>query len=207
MQKSQTETSLLKQAIKSAVQGMITGFSAARPGMNGKEIELVVRNWLSDNEAGSLQTLEVKYGKMISPELELRNEIQDGDFLSISLTGRINSVAFDLTRVTVVGQPTAHQKEYLDHLVEATSWMTEALGPGRKMTFYPAESRGRLITPIGYEIDAENRRIPRINPREDFILPAGMILCIAPTINSPEFGTMTHSEMLILVEKGVEILS
>ena len=207
MQKSQSEISLLKQAIKTAAQGIITGFSAARPGMNGKEIELVVRDWFFDKEANSLHTLEVKYGKIISPQLEMSNEIQDGDFLSIHLAGWVNNVAFDLKRVTVVGQPTAHQRDYLDHLIEATNWMIETIVPGRNMTFYPAESRGRLITPLAYEIDAEIRPVPRINPREDFNLPAGMVLCIAPTIKSPEFGTMTHSEMLVLMEKGVEILS
>ena len=207
MLNSQIETSLLKQVIKTAEQGIITGFSATRPGMNGKEIQLVVRRWLFDHKVDLLPTLEVKYGKMISPELELRSEIQDGEFLSIDLTGRVNGIAFDLKRVTVAGQPATHQKDYLDHLVEATNWMIEAIVPGRKMTFYPAESRGRLITPIAYEIDADMRRTPRIIAREQFNLPVGMVLCIAPTIKSPEFGTMAHSEMIVLMEKGVEILS
>jgi Xaa-Pro aminopeptidase len=207
MQKSQNEISLLKQAMKTAVQGITTGFSAARPEMNGKDIESVVRNWLFDKETHSLRTLEVKYGKMISAQLEVQNEIQEGDFLSIHLAGRANNVAFDLNRVTVVGQPTARQRDYLDHLIEATNWMIEGIVPGRKMTFYPAESRGRLITPVAYEIDAEIRPVPRINPREDFILPAGIVLCVAPTIKSPEFGTMTHSEMVVLMEIEVEVLS
>lgn len=207
MLKSQIETSLLKQVIKTAEQGIITGFSAARAGMNGKELELVVGKWLFDHEVDLLHTLEVKYGKIVSPELVLLNEMQNGDFLSINLTGWLNRVAFDLKRVTVVGQPTTHQKDYLDHLIEATNWMIEAIVPGRKMTFYPAESRGRLITPIAYEIDADIRRVPRVTAREQFNLPVGTVLCIAPTIKSPEFGTMTHSEMVVLTEKGVEILS
>ena len=203
---SQIEIGPLKQGIKTAEQGITVGFSVARPGMNGKEIESVVRNWLRNQGADLLQTLEVKYGKMISPEVELRSEIQDGDFLSIHLFGRLNHIAFDLIRVTVVGQPTTQQKDYLDHLIEATNWMIEAIVPGRKMTLYPAESRGRLITPIAYEIDADYRRVPRITAREQFNLPVGMVLCIAPTIKSPECGTMAHSEMIVLAEKGVEIL-
>ena len=85
--------------------------------------------------------------------------------------------------------------------------MIEAIVPGKKMTFYPAESRGRLITPIAYEIDTNISRVPKIIAREQFNLPVGMVLCIAPTIKSPEFGTMAHSEMIVLTEKGVEILS
>ncbi len=198
---------LLKNAMKTAEQAVTWGFSAARPGMNGKEIETAVRNWLHDHEAVSLHTLEVMHGKRISPGLENRNEIQDGDFLSIDLTGRVNNLAFDLKRVAVVGQPTSQQKDYLDHLVEATNWMIEAIVPGKKMTFYPAESRGRLIIPIGYEIDVEIRRIQRIVAREEFNLPVGIMLCIAPTVKSPEFGTMAHSEMIVLAGKGAEILS
>ena len=207
MLKSQIEISLLKQEIKTAEQGMSIGFTAARPGMKEKDIESVVRNWLHNNEPELLHTLEVKYGKMISPELELLNDIQYGDFLSINLTGWFNSVVFDLKRVTVVGQPTSPQKDYLDHLIEATNWMIEAIVADRKMTFYPAESRGRFITPIAYEIDADIRRVPRITAREQFNLPVGMVICIAPTIKSAEFGTMSHSEMIVLAEQGVEILS
>jgi Xaa-Pro aminopeptidase len=207
MLNSQIEIRPLKQVMKTAVQGITMGFSAAKPGMNGEEIESVVRNWLHNNGSDLLHILEVKYGKMISPALELQNEIQDGDFLSIDLTGWVNSIAFDLKRITIVGQPTPHQKDYLDHLIEATNWMIEAIVPGRIMTLYPAESRGRLITPIAYEIDADNRRAPKIIAREQFNLPVGMVLCIAPTIKSPEFGTMAHSEMIVLAEEGVEILS
>jgi Xaa-Pro aminopeptidase len=207
MFKSRSEINLLKQANKTAEQGIITGFSAARPGMNKKEIELVVRNWLIDKGVHSQHTLEVKYGKMISPYLELRNEILDGDFLSINLSGWLNNYPFDLKRVKVVGQPTPHQKDYLDHLIEATNWMIQAIVPGRMMTFYPAESRGRLITPIAYELDMEISEVSRINPREQFTLPVGIVLCIAPSIKSPEFGTMTHSEMIVLMENDVKILS
>ena len=121
MLNKQIEISPVKQGMKTAEQGLSMGFTAARPGMNEKGIESVVRNWLHNNRPELLHTLEVKYGKMISPELELRNEIQDGDILSIDLTGRVNSIAFDLKRITIVGQPTPRQNDYLAHLVEATN--------------------------------------------------------------------------------------
>ena len=203
---SQSKINLMKQAVKIAERGISTGFSSARPGMNGKEIELIVRKSLVDEGVHSLHTLEVKYGKMISPNLELRTEIQDGDFLTIHLSGWLNGCAFGLERVTVVGQPTIQQKDYLDHLIEASHWMIRAIVPGRKMGFYPAESRGRLITPKAYEMGLEIGEVSRINPGEQFTLPVGMVLCIAPTIESLEFGTMTHSEMIVLMEKEVEIL-
>ncbi len=207
MLKNQVDISSLKRVIVTAEQGILRGFTVARPGMHAKDIELVVRDWLHDQEASSLQTVTVKYGKMISLELELQSELCDGDFLSINLAGRLNQVAFDLTRVAVVGSPAAQQKDYLDHLREATQWMIETIVTGRKMTFYPAESRKRLITPIAYEIDADNRHVQRITAREEFSLPIGMVLCIAPTITSREFGTMTHSEMVVLTENGAELLS
>ena len=144
---NQSEINLMKQANNSAKQGIITGFSSAKPGMKRKELELNVRTWLIDHGINPLLSLEVKYGKMISPSLEPPNEIREGDFLSIKVSGRLNDYAFTMERVTVVGQPTNHQKDYLDHLIEATNWMIETIVPGRKMTFYTAKSRGQRNYP------------------------------------------------------------
>ncbi len=206
MSNNQAEINSWKEVIKSVEQGIISSFSATKAGMNGKEIYLVVRDCLNNIGMHPLYTLEVKYGKMISPDLELQKKIQEGDFISINLAGRVNDFTFDLKRASVVGQPTPQQTDYLEHLVEATDWMIQTIKPGRSMTFYSAESRGRLITPIAYEIDTDLREIQRITAREQFFLPVGTILCIAPSIKSPEFGTMTHSEMIILREQGVDIL-
>jgi Xaa-Pro aminopeptidase len=204
---SQSEINLMKQANKTAKEGIITSFSSAKPGMNRKELESILHKWLIDQGVNPLLSLEVKNGKMISPSLELLNEILDGDFLSIKISGRLNNHAFAMERVTVVGEPTLHQKAYLDHLIEATNWMIETIVPGRKMTFYTAESRGCVIAPKAYEMDLEMGEVSRINAGIQFTLPVGMVLCVAPSIKSPEFGTMTHSEMIVLMEKGIDILS
>ncbi len=207
MLKSQIEINLMKQVNKSAEQGIIKGYSTAKPGMNEEELGTSFSSGLRDMGIQSVRTLDVKFGKWISPDLMSHNQLQDGDFLSITLSGWLNNFAFNMKRVNVIGQPTAPQRDYLEHLVEATNWMIQTIVPGRKMTFYPAESRGRLISPIAYELDSDCREISRIIPGEQFILPIGMVLCIAPSVNSPEFGTMVHSEMIVLVENGAEILT
>lgn len=206
MSKSQSEINLIKQAYKSALQGINAGFSAARPGMNAEEIELIVGKRLMDEGMQPLPVVEVKYGGLISPSMQVRKETQDGDFLLIKLSGWLKSYPIELERVTVLGRPTAQQKDYLGHLVEAIDWMMHAVVPGRKMAFYPAESRGRLITPLFYILDLENKQVTTVNAGEPFTLLAGMVLFIAPSIKSPQFGTLSHSEMVVLTENGVEIL-
>ncbi len=207
MLKSQIEINLMNQIIKSAEHGIFKGYSTAKPGMNEEELQTLFRSGLIDMGIQFLRNLDVKFGKWISPDKRSQNKLQDGDFLSITLSGWLNNFVFNIKRVNVIGQPTAHQKDYLDHLIEATNWMIQTIVPGRNMAFYPAESRGRVISPIAYELDTDFREISRIIPREPFVLPIGMVLCIAPSIKSPEFGTMVHSEMIVLVEDGAEILT
>jgi Xaa-Pro aminopeptidase len=123
------------------------------------------------------------------------------------MSGWRNNYAFDASRVTVVGKPTRAQVDYLNHLAEATEWMIEEMLPDRSFRFNLTESRGRLIHPSAHGIGLEICENPRIDINKDFVLKPGMVVCVEPSVLSKTEGEMAIKEMVLISEKGTEILT
>lgn len=206
--KSEAEMALLERAARVGAEGLAGGISAANPGATQHEVELAVREACLGAGADMVAAVDVSSG----PRLEaLRRPpspaiIKEGDFVSLGVRGWAGGYAFDLAQVGVPQGPSAEQLDYLQHLVEATAWMRGRMLPGERLVYYPAESRGRMIDSLAHGIGLERAEKPWVRVRKPFVPQVGMVLCVAPVVDSEAFGQMTIKAMVAIRESGPQVL-
>jgi len=208
--KSQAEVALLRQAARIADAGLQAGMEATREGVREYEIELAARKAALEAGADFIPRVRVSSGKKITtlswPQTTAR-KLERGDFVYLDFIGWFGNYGFDNSRVTIVGESTDEQRDYLDHLVEATEWMIGVLKPGVKIEFVYTESRGRTIQPFGHGIGLEICENPWITLRQKFTLQPNMVMCIEPILTSPTFGAMAIEDTVLVTETSVQVLS
>jgi Xaa-Pro aminopeptidase len=208
--KSEAELALLREAARIADSGLQAGIEAVKEGAWGYEIELAARRAALEAGADFIPRVRVSSGKRLAelrwPQVEARR-LESGDLVFLDLIGWFGNYGFDNSRVTVVGQATAEQRETLAHLVEATEWMIGALKPGVPLEFVYSESRKRAIVPFGHGIGLEICENPWITMNHKTTLQPNMVLCIEPSVESDVFGSMAIEDTVVVTETGVEVLN
>lgn len=208
--KSQAEVELLRQAARIADVGLQAGMEAVREGVSQYELELAARKAALDAGVGFVPRVRVSSGKKITTlgwPMVTDKKLEKGDLVYLDFIGWFGNYGFDNSRATVVGEPTDEQRDYLDHLVEATEWMVGALKPGIEIGFVYTESRGRSIIAFGHGIGLEICENPWITLGRKFTLQPNMVLCIEPIVISSQFGSMTIEDTVVVTETGVEVLN
>lgn len=208
--KSPAELALLRKAASIADRGLQVGIQAAKPGAWAYEVELAARRAALEAGADFIPRVRVSSGDRLTelrwPQVDQR-QLKEGDLLFLDLIGWYGNYGFDNSRVTVVGTPTDDQIDYLNHAVEATDWMIEALRPGMINEFFYTESRGRKILPFAHGIGLEICENPWLTTTEKAVLEPNMVLCVEPTLESDRYGSIAVEDTVVITETGAEVLN
>ncbi|MCJ7622240.1 MAG: M24 family metallopeptidase [Anaerolineaceae bacterium] len=208
--KSSNEVEILREAARIVDIGLQAGMEAVKEGITQLDVEFAAREALMKAGADFIPRVRISSGPAIetlSWPMTKNIELKKGDFVYLDLIGWYSNYGFDNSRVTVVGGPSDAQRNYLDHLVEATEWMIGALKPHKEMGFNMTESRGRHIIPLGHGIGLEICENPWVSMGNRFTLEPNMVMCIEPIIVTREFGGMTIEDTVVVTETGVEVLN
>jgi Xaa-Pro dipeptidase len=208
--KSPAEVEMLRAAGRVAGIGLQAGMAAVKAGVTQHDVEMAVRKAAMQAGADFIPRVRVSSGKKVKTltwPMTTNKTLEAGDMVFIDLIGWVNNYGFDNSRLTVVGKPSADQKIYLEHMIEATDWMIGAMTPNKEMEFVYTESRGRLIVPMAHGIGLEICENPWVNVSQRFTLKPGMTLCVEPILMSNEFGGMAVEDTVLISRDGVEMLT
>lgn len=208
--KDQREVELLRKAARVADAALQAGLTTACEGASQFEIENAARAAAMQSGADFVARIRVSSGESISTlrwPMVTGQSLERGDWVFLDVIGWREHYGFDASRVAVVGKPTEEQKEYLNHMVEATQWMIDELKPGREFRFTLTESRGRTIRPLAHGIGLEICENPWIVTDREFVLAPGMVICVEPVVVSKKYGEMTIEEMVLVTDTVTEILT
>ena len=208
--KSPEEVQMLREAARIADAGVKAGMTAVRQGLGHHELELVIREASLKAGAECVIRLRISSGtetSTLGTPMVSDRKLEKGDLVYVCLSGWFRNYGFNVSRVTLVGDPTEEQRDYLDHAAQATEWMIAALKPGVQTEFVYTESRGRAIVPIAHGIGLEICENPWVGLGQRPVLRPNMVLCVKPTVTSHGFGSVTISETLVVTETGVDALS
>ena len=208
--KSPAEIEILREAARIAGVGLKAGLGAVKAGATRQDVELAARQAAMAAGADFIPRVRVSSGRKVDPltwPLAGRQVLEEGDFVFLDLIGWYAGYGWDCSRVAVVGKPTAGQQDYLDHMREATDWMVSRLVPGRQMEFVFTESRSRVIIPMAHGIGLEICENPWITMNQYFTLQPGMVLCVEPSVITPEFGQMCIEDTVVVTRSGVEVIT
>jgi Xaa-Pro aminopeptidase len=208
--KSSEELEFMRQAAKIVEHGVKVGREFIRESVTEKEISLEVERAMRERGAESISYCVVQTGaKTASWDSPTDDRVKKGDMFLMDLSATYNGYHADVTRPTVVGEPSEKQKKVHAIILEAQQRAIDTVQAGVKAGKVN-EAASRVISEsgygdfypfgIGHGLGLEAHEIPHLTEYRDMemaLLP-GMVMTLEPTINLPgEFGLRIEDDILV----------
>ncbi|HOB21679.1 MAG TPA: M24 family metallopeptidase, partial [Bacillota bacterium] len=139
-----------------------------------------------------------------------------GDFVVIDCGAKWQGYCADLTRTFVVGEPSAKQQEIYQLVLDAQLVGLEALQAGMGARELDATARSVIGAAgyadafghgLGHGVGLEVHEEPRLSPKGEGELAAGMVVTVEPGIYLAGWGGVRIEDLVLVKEDGREILS
>ena len=151
------------------------------------------------------------------PHLEPSNrKLDGGDLVLLDFGAAFAGYKADTTRIAVVGEPSAKQREMHRIVLEAHDAAIAAVRPGVTTGDVDAAAR-RVIEAAGYGenffhrvghgIGLEGHEDPSLDPGSRTVLQPGMVFTIEPGVYLPGFGGVRIEDDVVLVDGGCRVLT
>ena len=141
------------------------------------------------------------------------------DLVLVHMNSYADGYWTDVTRTYVMGQPDDRQQQMYEAISVARRAAFSAIWPGAKGSEIDSAARDMLQARgfgpnfkhstghgIGFSaIDANAR--PRLHPKSDDTLEAGMVFNVEPAIYFEGYGGIRHCDMVTVTDSGAELLT
>ncbi|MBA7622803.1 Aminopeptidase YpdF [subsurface metagenome] len=217
--KDQGEIKSIKKAIRITENALANTLRKIRIHIPEKELSALLEYEIKKRGAeGSAFDPIVAFGKRTSyPHSKpSRAKLRKGDLIKIDCGAIYRGYSSDLTRTFVLGGATKRQRRIYSFLYHAQSEAIEKIRPGIECSRIDRVARD-IITKEGYGkffghglghgIGREVHEGPYLKVEDHTPLEPGMVLTIEPGIYIPGWGGMRIEDMVLVTEKGCEVLS
>ena len=142
--------------------------------------------------------------------------MQHGDLVAMDIIGAVCGYQFDVLRSTVVGEPDADHRKFLEAALSATEAAVAAARPGVPCgdlvrianRLLEHEGYGKYTrTFMGHGIGLETVEEPYLTPEVTIPLAPGMVICIEPGIYVPGWGGASIEQEVIVTEGAPEVIT
>lgn len=143
-------------------------------------------------------------------------QLESGDFLTMDFGCLYDGYCSDMTRTVVIGKASDRQKEIYGVVLDAQLAALDALRAGVKGKAVDKVARDLIAKAgygdyfghgLGHSVGLYIHEEPRLSPRDDTVLRAGMIETVEPGIYIPGFGGVRIEDMVVVKEGGIENLA
>ena len=217
--KDQGEIESIKKAIKITEDALTNTLKKIRIHIPEKKLSALLEYEIKKREAeGSAFPPIVAFGKRTSyPHSRPSSaKLKKGNLVKIDCGAIYRGYASDLTRTFVLGRATERQRRIYSLLYHAQSEAIERIKPGIEYSQIDKIARN-IITKEGYGkffghglghgIGREVHEVPYLKVEDHTLLEPGMVLTVEPGIYIPGWGGMRLEDMVLVTEKGCEVLS
>lgn len=141
---------------------------------------------------------------------------QEGDLLVTGAAAGIWGYLSELERTMILGKPTDMQRYYFDHMMALQDLALELIEPGKPCSAVDTEIRKYFknhdLTDYwrhhtGHTIGIRYHEGPFLDIGDSTPLLPGMVFTVEPGIYVPELGGFRHSDTVVVVDDGIEMLT
>jgi Xaa-Pro dipeptidase len=216
--KAPTELALLARAgqITDEVTAAVLGQIAA--GQTELEIASKIDGLIAAAEAKrSFETIVQSGPNSGQPHLRpQRRQLEKGDLVLLDFGAAWRGYRGDITRVVVVGEPDARQREVHGVVLEAHDRAVEAIRPGVTAGAVDAAARDVIeaaglgeyfIHRVGHGLGLETHEDPSLDPGSTVELEAGMVVTVEPGVYIPGWGGVRIEDDVVVEAGGARLLT
>ena len=143
-------------------------------------------------------------------------KLEAGDLVLFDFGAAFEGYRADLTRMAVVGEPTARQREIYSVVLQAHDAAIEAVRPGATTGQVDAAARGVIEAAgfgeyffhrVGHGLGLETHEDPSLDPGSSTALEVGMVFTIEPGVYVPGWGGIRIEDDVVVEPGGCRVLS
>ncbi len=143
-------------------------------------------------------------------------KVSKNSFVMIDMGCSLKKYNSDITRMVSVGSISPRIKKIEAVVRSAQKLAIDAIRPGERIAeidraarqYIKSKSFGKYFThALGHGVGIEVHEKPSISPAADGLLRPGMVFTVEPAIYIPKFGGVRVEDMVLVTDKGCEILS
>ncbi len=148
--------------------------------------------------------------------LTINATFMEGDVLVTGAGAAMWGYHSELERTMIIGQPSAKQGHFFEHMKAAQEVAFEALQAGHKCSDVDRAVRNYYekneLMPYwkhhtGHAIGLRYHEGPFLDTGDDTILQAGMVFTIEPGLYVTELGGFRHSDTVVITEEGIDFIT
>ncbi|RPJ84603.1 MAG: aminopeptidase P family protein [Acidobacteria bacterium] len=216
--KSPREVTKLEASASLTARALHRTLAEAREGMAGTEVARRLRTALMEEGAEAITFLAVGSGLDFSRgriTCATPRPIRRGETLTLDTGVELAGYCSDVTRMAVVGEPSAEQRRMYRLMREVQQACIEAFRPGATCADIVAvcqemlQRAGRTTQPvgrIGHGVGLESTEYPSLAAWEKVLLATGMVFACNPNYVT-SVGYFNSEENLVVTEGGYRLLS
>jgi Xaa-Pro aminopeptidase len=139
-----------------------------------------------------------------------------GDFVLIDFGAAVDGYKADSTRMAVIGEPSARQREIHNVVLRAHDAAIAAVRPGATTGDVDAAARGvieaagygkQFIHRVGHGLGLEIHEDPSLDPGSTTVLEPGMVFTVEPGVYIPGFGGVRIEDDVVVEGNGARVLT
>ena len=142
--------------------------------------------------------------------------IKKNEAVFIDAGALVNGYNSDLTRAYFIGKPPVKIRKIYDIVKRAQELAIKAVRPGAAASEIDRIARNYIKKQgfgdyfghaVGHGVGREVHEAPSISPKSKAILKPGMVFTVEPAIYVPGLGGIRLEEMVLVTEKGKQVIS
>lgn len=143
-------------------------------------------------------------------------KVARNDFVMVDIGCNFNHYNSDMTRMVLIGKIKDNIKEIYDIVRTAQEKALAGVRPGIRISDIDTAGRSYIDKKgygkffghsIGHGVGMDVHEEPSVSRRNNDILRPGMVFTIEPAIYIPKFGGVRIEDMILVTEKGHEVLT
>ncbi len=219
IKKDAFEIKAIKTVLNIAETAFMIFMEDIHEGMTEKEAAWIFEKIMREEGADSLSfPVIAASGKnsALPHAIPGERQFKPGESLLFDFGARLNGYCSDTTRTVVLGKPDPKFDEVYDIVFQAQKMAVEAIKPGKKASEIDKIARdhidatayqGSFGHSLGHGVGIAIHEAPRLSKLDDTILEPGMVITVEPGIYLPDWGGIRLENMILVTERGAEVLN